>query len=53
MNNNKPILLEILDFLKARKKWGLLPLIIMLVLVGFLIIASQSSVLSPFIYALG
>ncbi len=49
---NRPLLLEAWDFLKVRKAWWLAPIIIMLILVGILIIFSQSSALSPFIYAL-
>jgi len=43
---------ELWDFLKVNKKWWLLPIIILLVLVGALIIVGQSSVISPFIYTL-
>lgn len=43
---------ELWGFMKARKKWWLLPIIITLVLVGALVIFSQASPLSPFIYAL-
>ncbi|MBT3940943.1 hypothetical protein HOD83_02445 [Candidatus Woesearchaeota archaeon] len=43
---------EMWDFLKVRKKWWLLPVIVMILLVGILIIFAQSSALSPFIYAL-
>ena len=50
---NKNVILELWDFLKIRKKWWLLPIIILLVLTGALIIFGQSSALSPFIYALG
>lgn len=50
---NKGLIGELWSYLKVRKKWWLLPIIIMLVLVGGLIILGQSSVLSPFIYALG
>jgi hypothetical protein len=50
---NKGLLRETWDFLKIRKKWWLLPTIILLILVGGLIIFAQSSALSPFIYALG
>lgn len=39
-------------FLKERKKYWLLPLIVSLVLVGALIILSQASVIAPFIYTL-
>lgn len=52
MVKNKSLLGEIWDFLRVRKAWWLAPIIIMLVLVGILIIFSQSSVVSPFIYAL-
>lgn len=51
--HNKSLLLEIWDFLKIRKKWWLLPIIIMLILVAILIIFGSGSSLSPFIYALG
>lgn len=50
---NKSILLELWDFLRIRKKWWLLPIIILLVIAGALIIFGQSSALSLFIYALG
>lgn len=52
MGNNKSILAELWNFMKVRKKWWLLPIIIMLAIVGILIIFGQSSSLSPFIYAL-
>ncbi|MBI4918408.1 hypothetical protein HY837_00635 [archaeon] len=39
-------------FLNERKKWWLLPIVLMLVFVGVLIIFGQSSYVSPFIYAL-
>jgi hypothetical protein len=53
MAKNKSLIAEAWDFLKIRKKWWLLPIIIMLLIVGSLIIFGQSSALSPFIYALG
>ncbi|MFC1690826.1 DUF5989 family protein [Nanoarchaeota archaeon] len=49
---NKSLLGEVWDFLKVRKAWWLLPLVIMLIIVAILIIVGQSSSLSPFIYAL-
>jgi predicted cobalt transporter CbtA len=49
---NKSLLGELGAFLMERKVWWLAPIIIMLILVGVLIIFSQSSALSPFIYAL-
>jgi len=49
---NRGILFELWDFLRVRKVWWLAPIILMLVLAGAVIIFSQSSALSPFIYAL-
>jgi hypothetical protein len=46
------ILLELWDFLKVRKKMWLLPLVVFLVLLGFLIVLSESSAVAPFIYTL-
>ncbi|MEK6922014.1 MAG: DUF5989 family protein [Nanoarchaeota archaeon] len=50
--HNKSFLGELWDFLKVRKVWWLLPIIIMLLFVSVLIIFGQSSAVSPFIYAL-
>ena len=41
-----------MEFLKVRKKYWLLPIIIILVLFGGLIILSQGSVVAPFIYTI-
>lgn len=46
------ILSELWEFLKVRKKWWLMPIIIFLVLLGTLIILTQGSALAPFIYAI-
>jgi hypothetical protein len=43
---------EFLEFLKVRKKFWLIPIIIVLVLFGGLIIFTQGSVISPFIYTI-
>ena len=43
---------EFWEFLKVRKKYWLLPIIIVLVLFGGLIILSQGSVIAPFIYTI-
>ncbi len=45
------ILKDIWMFLKERKKWWLLPMVIMLLLIGILIFSSGSAV-APFIYTL-
>ena len=46
------ILSEFWAFLKVRKKWWLTPIVVVLVLLGFLIVFSQGSALAPFIYPL-
>ena len=43
---------EFWEFLKVRKKFWLLPIIVVLVLFGGLIILSQGSVVAPFIYTI-
>ena len=43
---------EFWQFLKFRKKYWLLPIIIILALFGGLIILSQGSAVAPFIYAI-
>lgn len=44
------IVRELWAFLKVRKKWWLLPIILVLLLVGALLVFAQGSVLAPFIY---
>ncbi len=46
------ILSEFWDFVKDRKKWWLVPIIIFLVLFGTLNVLTEGSALAPFIYAL-
>ena len=46
------ILKEFWDFLKVRKKWWLTPIILVLLLLGFLIIFTEGSAVAPFIYTL-
>lgn len=43
---------EFLLFLKTEKKYWLAPIVIVFVLLGLLIVFSQSSALAPFIYTL-
>ncbi len=45
-------LIEFFTFLKTRKKYWLMPIILILFLFGALIILSQGSVVAPFIYTL-
>lgn len=39
-------------FLRARKKYWLLPILVMMVLLGVLIVLSQGSAVAPFIYTI-
>jgi hypothetical protein len=43
---------EFLEFLKIRKKYWLLPILLVLVLFGGLIILTQGSAVAPFIYTI-
>ena len=43
---------EFLEFIKVRKKYWLLPILIVLVVFGGLIILSQGSAVAPFIYTI-
>jgi len=43
---------EIWMFLRARKKFWLLPIFIMMLLLGALIVLAQGSAIAPFIYTL-
>lgn len=43
---------ELLAFLRARKKYWLLPVILTLALLGGLIVLAQGSAVAPFIYTL-
>jgi hypothetical protein len=43
---------ELFGFMKVRKKWWLMPLILMMLAVGVLIAFAQGSVLAPFIYTI-
>lgn len=46
------ILAELWEFMKARKKWWLGPIVLLLLLLGFLVVMTQGSALAPFIYTL-
>ena len=43
---------ELWQFMRTRKKYWLLPIVIVFVLFGLLIVFSQSSAVAPFIYTL-
>jgi hypothetical protein len=43
---------EFYDFVKVRKKYWLIPILMVLILFGLLIVLSQGTVVAPFIYTL-
>lgn len=43
---------ELWGFMRMRKKYWLLPIIILLLFLGLLIVFSESSAIAPFIYTL-
>ena len=45
-------LIEFWEFLKVRKKYWLLPILLVLLLFGGLIVLSQGSAIAPFIYTI-
>ncbi len=46
------ILSELFTFLWHRKRWWMIPMIALLVLIGFFLVLTQSSAVAPFIYSL-
>ncbi|MDQ2089958.1 DUF5989 family protein [Marimonas arenosa] len=46
------IVLELWDFMKVRKKFWLLPIFTLLLLLGGLIVLTQGSAVAPFIYTI-
>ena len=43
---------EFWAFMRVRKKWWLLPIIVVMVLMGSLLVFAQGSALAPFIYTI-
>ncbi len=43
---------ELWRFMRARKKYWLVPIIVMMLLVGSLVVLTQGSAIAPFIYTL-
>jgi hypothetical protein len=52
MNASRILIGEIILFIWQKKLWWLIPLLIMLLLASALIFMTQSSAISPFVYAL-
>ena len=46
------LLSELWAFMRVRKKWWLLPIIVVMVLVGALLVFAHGSALAPFIYTI-
>jgi hypothetical protein len=46
------IMMEFWQFLRVRKKYWLLPIALILVVLGALLILTEGSALAPFIYAI-
>jgi hypothetical protein len=43
---------ELWAYMRERKKWWLLPIIVVMLLVGSLLVFAQGSALAPFIYTI-
>lgn len=52
MSKRRGLVGEFWDFLGARKKWWLAPIIVIMVLLGALLVFAQGSALAPFIYTI-
>jgi hypothetical protein len=48
--SNAGVLRQLWIFLRVRKKWWLLPVLLVLLLVGGLLVFAQGSVLAPLVY---
>jgi len=46
------LLIELWQFMKARRKFWLLPILFMMVIFGGLIVLGQGSAVAPFIYTI-
>ena len=46
------LLADLFGFMKARKKFWLAPIILVLLLLGTLLVLSQGSAIAPFIYTI-
>jgi hypothetical protein len=52
LGDKMEFLKDLWGFMKERKKWWLLPMIIVLLFIGVLILMSSGSAVAPFIYTL-
>ncbi len=49
---NQSIITEFWEFLRMRKRYWLFPIVLVLLLLGALIVFTETSALAPFIYTL-
>ena len=49
---NQSLIIEFWEFLKVRKRYWLLPIVIMMSLLGLLIVFTEGTAVAPFIYTL-
>ncbi len=49
---NSSFIGQLWAFMRVRKKWWLLPIILVMLLVGLLLVLAEGSVLAPFIYTI-
>ena len=52
MAARRGLMSELWAFMKVRKKWWLLPVIVVMLAVGALLVFAQGSALAPFIYTI-
>lgn len=52
MVKRRGLVSELWDFMRMRRKWWLVPIVIVMVLVGTLLVFAQGSALAPFIYTI-
>ena len=52
MSNSSGLFAELWAFMRVRKKFWLMPIILVMVVVGALIVFAKGSVLAPFIYSI-
>src|SRR5690606_10453089 len=52
INDPMSLLYELLQFLRARKKLWLLPIILIMLALGGLMVAAKGSILAPFVYTI-
>ena len=51
-NFKKSLIREFWEFIRVRKRYWLIPIIILLLLLGIFIVFTETSTVAPFIYAL-